>query len=166
MQQTEPWKNVLIFFLCISLPQLAGGLGALVTADSVNTWYTEINKPSFTPPGWIFPVVWPALYFMMGLASFLIWRSGALQTAGKDAVRFALIIYGIHLLLNTLWSFLFFGLQNPGLAFIEIILLWGFIAWLIFLFYRIRASAGILLIPYLIWVTFATVLNGTIYFMN
>lgn len=157
-------KNILALIVCLILPQVAGGLGAIATADSVSTWYTEINKPGFTPPGWVFPVVWPTLYFMMGLASWFVWKERVKDDGSR--VKKALIVYGIHLVLNTLWSFLFFGMQNPGAAFIEIIILLAMIAWTIKLFYDIRPLAGYLLIPYIIWVSYATVLTGTIWWIN
>ncbi len=158
----EKASQFIALIICLLLPQLAGGLGAIATAESVNTWYAEINKPFFTPPGFVFPIVWPLLYFMMGLASWFIWK----QRNSHPLGRRALWIYGIHLVLNTLWSFLFFGLQNPGLAFAEIILLWLVIVVTMLYFFKIRRLAGYLFVPYLAWVSFATVLNGTIWLMN
>lgn len=156
-------KSAVALVVAIVLPQLAGLLGAVATADSVSTWYVEeLNKPAFTPPGFVFPIVWPLLYLFMGIASWQIWKSlEEHPLAGK-----ALLLYGIQLLLNTLWSFLFFGLRMPGLAFAEILLLWVFIALTMIYFFKIRRSAGWLFVPYLIWVSFASVLNGTIWLMN
>lgn len=156
-------KTIAALVLAILLPQLAGLLGAFATADSVSTWYVdELNKPAFTPPGFVFPIVWPMLYLFMGIASWQVWKElGAHPLATK-----ALWLYGIQLALNTLWSFLFFGMKMPGLAFIEILLLWVFIALTMLYFFKIRRPAGWLFVPYLLWVSFASVLNGTIWWMN
>jgi tryptophan-rich sensory protein len=142
--------------------QLAGVIGGLFTASSVGTWYATLTKPSFNPPNWLFSPVWITLYFLMGVALFLVWRQG-LQTEG---VKIALIVFGLQLALNTLWSLLFFGLKMPLLAFIEILILWCLILITILKFKKISKLAGLLLVPYLLWVSFAAVLNFFLWHLN
>ena len=141
--------------------QAAGLIGGLFTARSVKTWYLTLNKPSFNPPGWIFGPVWTLLYLMMGVSLYLIWKQ-----AGEQNIRFAVIVFILQLALNTLWSILFFGMHNPALAFAEIILLWIAILACIILFYPLSERASYLLLPYLLWVSFASVLNYSIWQLN
>ncbi len=155
-------KHLPALIICLLIPQLIGAVGAWATSASVETWYAEIDKPWFTPPGFVFPIVWPLLYGMMGVASWMVWKRRGVNPLADTA----LWVYGFHLVLNFLWSFLFFGLQQPGLAFGEILLLWAMIALTMYFFYLIRPAAGLLLAPYLVWVSFAAVLNGTIWWMN
>lgn len=140
----------------------AAYLGSIATQSSVDTWYKTIEKPVFNPPSWIFAPVWTLLYIMMGAAAGLVWH----RTGRREGVQRALILFAIQLALNNLWSFLFFGLQNPFLALIEIILLWLLIYETMLAFRRVSTLAGRLLIPYLLWVSFATVLNGSIWWLN
>jgi len=148
-------------FLSIILAQLAGVIGSLFTAASVRDWYDVLILPSFAPPSWVFGPVWIILYTSMGIAAYLIW----IQKKNHESRR-ALSVYGIHLVLNTLWSILFFGLRSPGLAFVEILILLGFIMYTTILFWKIDTRAGWLMVPYIAWVSFASVLNGAIYFLN
>jgi benzodiazapine receptor len=148
-----------ILFILIS--QSAGLIGSIFTGDAIPNWYATINKPPFNPPGWIFGPVWITLYTMMGIAAYLIWQKRDLSLA-----RIALIIFFVHLALNALWSILFFGLQNPGFAFVEIIILWLFILALIVIFYQIDKRAAYLLVPYIFWVSFAGILNYSIWRLN
>lgn len=141
---------------------MAGVIGGFFTASSVNTWYVPLTKPSFNPPNWLFSPVWITLYVLMGIALFLVWRKG-FQTEG---VKSALLIFGVQLVLNALWSILFFGLKMPLLAFIEIIVLWGFILITMFKFKKVSKLAGYLLVPYLLWVSFAAVLNFFLWYLN
>lgn len=134
-----------------------------VTRDSVDTWFPTIEKPWFNPPGWVFGPVWTLLYIMMGVAAGLVWAKIDTQ---RDAVKKALLFFGIQLGLNALWSFLFFGLQNPLLALIEIVLLWLMIYETYVQFKNLNKTAGYLFIPYLLWVTFATILNASIWWLN
>jgi benzodiazapine receptor len=155
-------SNIIKLIISIVLPQVAGGIGSLFTMTSVTTWYVGLNKASFNPPGWIFGPVWTALYLMMGIAVFLIWREG-LQ---RQDIRRAVALFGIQLALNLLWSFMFFYLKMPFAAFVEIILLWISILITILAFIRISKWAGILLIPYLLWVSFASILNFYLWRLN
>lgn len=148
--------------MSIALPFLAGGLGAWATAGSVSDWYPTLVKPPFNPPAWVFGPVWSSLYFLMGLALFLVWERGR-QTPG---VSRAMTLFGIQLGLNALWSFLFFGARSPGWALLDILLLWAALVWTVVLFFRVKKSAGWLLAPYLAWVTFAGVLNFAIWTLN
>jgi len=150
-------KLIIACILCLSV----GWVGSLFT-DSASGWYQELNKPFFNPPGWIFAPVWTALYIMMGISAFLIWQKGL----SERKVKIALVIFIIQLLLNGIWSPLFFGLKAPLAAFVDIAFLWLAILITIFLFYKLSKAAAFLLIPYIFWVTFAAVLNFSIMTMN
>ncbi len=139
--------------------QLAGVIGSLFTASSVGSWYSTLNKPPFNPPGWVFGPVWITLYTMMGISLYLVWRSG-----NRDWL--VLGVFGFQLVLNALWSILFFGLQVPGIAFAEILVLWISIIATIVLFFSVSRAASYLLVPYLLWVSFAAVLNFMIWRLN
>ena len=145
-------------FICLS----AGILGSYLTMDSVKTWYTELNRPSFTPPEWTFGIVWPILYVMMGVSAFLIWNKGL----ESKQVKTALVLFTIHLILNILWTPLFFGLHLVGTALIEIIFLWAAILLTIIVFCKISKPAALLLIPYILWVSFAVTLNAGFWILN
>lgn len=147
---------VLAGFILVCLA--VGGLGGVATAQSVTDWYPTLNKPAWTPPGWLFGPVWTVLYVMMGVAAWLVWRTG-------DA-RAALGIFAVQLALNFAWSFLFFGLKSPVMGLVCIILLWLAIAATIRAFGRNSNVAAVLLWPYLAWVSFATALNGAIVVLN
>lgn len=149
----------LVGFLAASLA--AGAIGGIVTNPAIPTWYQQIEKPSWTPPGWLFGPVWTALYLAMGVAAWLVWRRGGWAANGR-----ALTLFGVQLVLNALWSFLFFGLRSPGLAMVEIVVLWLAILLTLLAFWRVSRPAGALLAPYLLWVTFASALNFTIWRMN
>ena len=141
---------------------MAGSLGSLVTVTGPDSWYATLQKPFFTPPGWVFAPVWITLFVLMGIALYIVIESG---TRNRD-VRIALGLFGIQFTLNILWSFLFFGFRSPLLGFADIILLWIMIAATLMAFFRVQKSAAYLLIPYLAWVSLAAILNGAIYFMN
>lgn len=155
-------NKIIQIVIAIFVSQSAGLIGSIFTAQSVKGWYTTLQKPFFNPPGWIFGPVWIMLYTLMGISSYLIWQVRGVNRLANPA----LIIFGIHLLLNTLWSILFFGLKTPGLALLEIVILWLFIVLIIFLFYKINKTAAYLLIPYLFWVSFASILNFFIWRLN
>ena len=140
-----------------------GYLSGTVTRESILTWYPTLVKPVFNPPNWIFGPVWTLLYAMMGVAGGLIWNH---IESDRENVKKAFLFFIIQLGLNALWSYLFFGLHNPLIALIEIILLWLMIFETYTQFKRIDKVAGLLLIPYLLWVSFATVLNASIWWLN
>jgi len=140
-----------------------GYFSGMVTRSAIVTWYPTLVKPSFNPPNWIFAPVWSMLYIMMGVAAGLVWNRIDFE---KELVKKALILFAIQLALNALWSYLFFGLKNPMLAGVEIILLWLMIFETYSKFVKINKIAGYLFIPYLLWVSFAMVLNGSIWWLN
>lgn len=146
----------------IILCQGVGVAGALVTAGSVDSWYAELQKPFFNPPNWIFGPMWTLLYLMMALACWLI-----LQPHAEPRLRrTALFLFALQLFVNGLWSPVFFGLRNPGLAFAHILILWFAIAVTYRLFLKISRPAGLLLLPYWAWVSFAALLNFEIWRLN
>lgn len=153
-------RNWLKLLISIILPQIAGALGALVTISSVGSWYQTIEKPSFNPPSWVFGPAWTLLYIMMGVSLYLIWKSD------HPFKKKALWLFGIQLFLNTIWSPAFFGLESPILGLIVIIPLWVMILVCIRAFFPIDKWASYLLIPYLLWVSFATVLTASIWYLN
>ncbi|NYZ74046.1 tryptophan-rich sensory protein [Candidatus Micrarchaeota archaeon] len=152
--------TVLAGFIMICLA--AGGIGSLFTMQSIPTWYAGLNKPDFSPPNWVFGPVWTTLYILMGIAAYLVYAKGM----KKKEIRGALMIFGGQLVLNTLWSILFFGLHSPLYGFVCIIALWLAIAATIWKFYGVSKNAGLLLVPYILWVSFASVLNLFIWMMN
>ena len=173
--------SVLVLIFSILIAQSAGLIGSIATRPNIETWYRTIEKPGFTPPDWVFPVVWPTLFLMMGIAAWLVYRSGdqasrlfrgraasyeSMLLRKPPSQWFALSIYGIHLLFNVLWSFLFFKWQVVGLAFFEVLLLLVLIIVTARMFYHIRPLAGYLMIPYIFWVGYASALNGAIWWMN
>lgn len=155
-------KKLAKIFLFILVIEAVGIIGSVFTVSSIPTWYASLNKPFFNPPNYLFGPVWTLLYALMGVSAFLVWEKGI----KKENVRKALIFFTIQLVLNLLWSIIFFGLRNPGLAFSEIIILWIFIIKTLVEFYKISKPAGYLFIPYLFWVTFAGILNLSIYLLN
>ncbi len=142
---------------------VVGYLSGMVTRESITTWYPTLVKPVFNPPNWLFAPVWTILYLMMGLAGGLVWNK--IETDEKN-VKLAFKYFIIQLALNAVWSFIFFYLHNPFLAFVEIILLWLMIYEVYNQFKRIDKNAGLLFIPYLLWVSFAGVLNFSIWWLN
>ncbi len=152
------WKLAASILIC----QAVGIIGSFFTVSSVNTWYLGLTKPVFNPPNWIFSPVWITLFFLMGISLYIIWEKGIKTRQSKTA----LLIFSIQLALNALWSILFFGLKLPLYAFIEIIFLWAVILLSIIFFYRISKTAAYLLIPYILWVSFAAVLNYFIVYLN
>jgi translocator protein len=139
----------------------AAALGSVATSSSVRDWYVALEKPSWNPPAWLFGPVWTTLYVMMAVAAWSVWRE-----RGWRGARGALALFGVQLGLNSLWSVLFFGLRAPGLALVEILLMWGAILATLVAFWRVRPLAGALLVPYLAWVSFAAVLNAVLWRLN
>jgi len=152
------WKVTIAIFVTL----LLGSTSGLITAGAVDGWYMEIEKPSFNPPNTIFGPVWTVLYIMMGFSAGLIWSNGT----EDPKVRRGLALFGIQLLLNVLWSLLFFGLKSPGLALVDITLLVLTIILCIRAFHPIDRWAAYLMVPYLLWVSFASILNASIWVLN
>jgi translocator protein len=155
-------KNVLRLISSILLCELAGMVGGIFTAQSVRIWYPDLQKPSFSPPNWVFAPVWITLYAMMGTSLYLVWK----KRPENPGANTAIVLFMVQLLLNVAWSFLFFGLRSPLLGSVEIILLWIAIAATIVRFTRVSALSGVLLVPYLLWVSFAAVLTISIWQLN
>jgi translocator protein len=154
-------QNILKLVVSLILPLGIGSVAGIFTSAAIPGWYETLNKPSFNPPNQIFGPVWTTLYLLMGISFFLIWK----LSLSKERNR-AILVFMIQLILNFCWSFLFFYYHQLGLALAEIILLWISIFLMILLFYRIKPLAAYINIPYLLWVTFATVLNAAYYFFN
>lgn len=160
--------------ISIAVVASAGFIGSIFTTPAVPGWYAGLIKPVLNPPGWIFGPVWTLLYIMMGVAAFMVWRQDTARgwwlwwskSRFKKETRVALGIFIIQLILNALWSVVFFGQQNPGGAFINIIFLWLAILVTIILFFRIHRQAAYLLLPYILWVSFAAYLNAAIWLLN
>lgn len=154
-------KVLITFCICLLIPLAIGGISGYATASGIADWYIALNKPSFNPPNYLFAPVWTTLYTLMGISLFIIWRS----TEGRNRNN-ALVIFAIQITLNFFWSFLFFKFNLPGLALVEIVLLWTSILMMIIFFKRISKLASFLQIPYLLWVSFATILNAAIWILN
>jgi len=154
--------DVLRFIVSIVVCQLAGAVGSIFTAPAISTWYTTLRKPVFTPPNWVFAPVWIALFALMGVAAFLVWHKGL----RSSQPRRALMVFAVQLTLNVFWSLAFFGLKSPLVGLILIITLWLAILVTIVYFLKVSRTAGLLLIPYIIWVSIATALNTSIVIMN
>ena len=153
------FRIAIVVIICLAVGYLSG----MVTRASITTWYPTLVKPSFNPPNWIFAPVWTSLYVMMGVAAGLIWNQ---ITTQKSAVTKALQFFTIQLILNALWSYLFFGLHNLMLATIEVVLLWLMIFETYSQFAKINKTASYLMLPYLAWVSFASVLTASIWWLN
>ncbi|HEY4514031.1 MAG TPA: TspO/MBR family protein [Candidatus Paceibacterota bacterium] len=155
-------KNILKLIVAIGVSELAGIIGSIFTAPAIQGWYAGIVKPAINPPSWLFGPVWTILFALMGVAAFLIWRKGL----ERRDVKIALGIFLGQLILNTLWSVIFFGFESPGGALLEIVFLWLAILATIIAFARISKLAAWLLAPYILWVSFALYLNYTIWVLN
>lgn len=166
MNITWPWSrpkdNYWVLALSILVAQSVGAIGSFFTFSAITGWYTYLNKPSFSPPNWLFGPVWTLLYTLMGISAYLVWRK---YQFGKKSRGFW-HVYGTQLVLNALWSILFFGLKLTGLALIEILAMWYFIARSIQEGKKLSPWSVYLLYPYLAWVTFASVLNLAIWLLN
>lgn len=150
-------KLVLSLIICLA----AGGIGSIFTTPAINGWYAILQKPEFNPPNWIFGPVWTTLFILMGIALYLVWSKSNEQEGRK-----AIILFGLQLTLNIAWSFCFFYLHNPLAGLVEIIFLWLAILLTIIYFYKISKSAAYLLVPYILWVSFASVLNYFLFILN
>lgn len=147
------WKKLIISIL---IPQIIGGAGAVFTTPKIASWYITLNKPFFSPPNWVFGPVWTLLFLMMGIALYLIWNKK------KSLTDKIFKWFWIQIGLNFVWSIIFFGMENPGLALVEIFILW----WAILKNIKSFGKTGVWLYPYLAWVSFATLLNAGIWYLN
>lgn len=154
-------KKLLLLIACITVPLALGAWAGIVTSSNIASWYETLNKPSFRPPNWVFAPVWTSLYVLMGVSFFLIIQDKT-SLSKRRAIQYAIIQLGF----NTLWSFLFFYFHQIGIALVEIILLWLSIFMMIRAYYPINRLAAVLQIPYLAWVSFASILNAAYYFLN
>ena len=155
-------KNFVPAIGFILLSQIAGIVGSIFTTPAIDSWYRFLEKPVFSPPNWLFAPVWIILYTMMGFAAFLVWKKAKKVKKAKTQLN----VFYVHLVLNSLWSIVFFGTKNLGLAFGIIVILWFMIAFLVYKFYEINKRTIFLLFPYLLWVSFALVLNYTVWILN
>lgn len=154
-------KKYLKLVLFILIPLVVGGLSGFFTAKNIPLWYSTLNKPSFNPPNYLFGPVWTTLYILMGISFYLVY-----QASRKDERKKVVFVFITQLVLNFFWSIIFFSWQQPGFAAIEIIAMWLSIAYMIYVYYPIHKTASLLQVPYLLWVSFATVLNISIFLLN
>lgn len=157
---SNTFKRIPLLIISLLIPQFAGIIGSLFTVKNIPTWYANLNKPFFTPPSWLFAPAWIILFILMGVSLYLV------LIKQKKIFTPPVKIFFIHLVVNTLWSIVFFGMREPGLAFIVIVALWFLIYYIIKIFYKIDKTASYLLIPYLAWVSFASILNFSIWILN
>lgn len=156
-------NNALKLIIAIVVSELAGIIGSIFTVSAIPNWYARLVKPALNPPAWVFGPVWTTLYALMGIALFLVWKSPSV--APKERRR-GVVLFFIQLFLNAIWSIIFFGLHSPGWALVDIVALWLAIVWTMFIFYKISKPAAYLLVPYLLWVSFASYLNYSIWLLN
>lgn len=150
------------FVVSIVICQLAGVIGSVFTVNNIASWYLDLNKPLLNPPNWVFGPVWITLYFLMGIALFLVWNKGLHTRFNKNAF----LLFLVQLVFNSLWSIVFFGLHQLLFSVFVIVLLWLLIFINIVQFGKISKTAAYLLIPYILWVSFASYLNIAIYILN
>ncbi len=141
---------------------LAGAVGTVYTLKQITTWYVALTKPGWTPPNWAFGPIWSTLYVLMGISLFLIWRQGLYR---KD-VQIAILVFAVQLAINVIWSIVFFGTHNIFGGLVLVLILWISIFINIIVFYRISKPAGLILIPYLLWVSIASYLNYSVFLLN
>lgn len=154
----DTWRLILSVAVC----QVASVIGSLFTAPQIPTWYASLEKPTFTPPNWLFGPVWGTLFILMGISLFLVWR----QRTKSIHVKAGLTIFALQLALNVLWSATFFGLRSPIGGLVVIVALWLAILATIIQFHKVSEIASILLLPYITWVTYAAILNVAFYHLN
>ena len=156
-------SNLGRLIVSVGVAELAGVVGSIFTAAAIPAWYAGLAKPPLTPPNGVFAPVWTTLYLLMGVALFIVWAGGARKPREQ---RQAFFVFALQLALNVLWSLLFFGLENPGAGFIIIISLWLAILATILAFHKLSRLAAYLLVPYILWVSFAIYLNYSIWALN
>ncbi|MGF7118660.1 TspO/MBR family protein [Methanobacterium oryzae] len=154
--------DIVKLVISILIPLIVGFTSSFATLGSIPGFFDVLNKPAWTPPAWAFGPIWTTLYILMGIALFLIWRKGL----ERQDVKIAIGVFGVQLILNFFWTIIFFGFRSLFGGLIEIMFLWIAILVNIILFYRISKAAGILLVPYIVWVTIASYLNYTVYLLN
>lgn len=160
-------RNYIQLFFAVALSQSAGLLGAFFTASSVAVWYPTLVKPALNPPAWVFGPVWTALYVLMGVAAFMVWRVYEKSSGSKKHfARIALALFALQLALNAWWSIIFFGQQQLGFALLEVVCLWLAIVATIYYFAKLSRTAAWLLVPYVLWVSFASYLNYSLWMLN
>jgi tryptophan-rich sensory protein len=155
-------NNTIKLLICISITELTGAIGSIFTFPSIESWYTTLVRPELSPPNWVFGPVWTTLFVLMGIAAFLVWKKGL----NRKDVRIALWVFVGQLILNMMWSIIFFNLQSPFWAFMDLIVLWLAIVSTMTLFSKISRPALWLLVPYILWVSFAGYLNYMIWILN
>lgn len=153
--------NIFRLIASLIICQLAGVIGSVFTTPAISGWYASLEKPAFNPPNWIFAPVWIFLYLLMGVTLYILW-----QNLPKKEAKIALVFFAIQLVLNVLWSVVFFGLELPLLAFLEIIILWIFILLTMIKSSRVSKMPVYLLLPYILWVNFAAILNFFLWRLN
>lgn len=155
-------NNTLKLITAVIVSELAGIIGTIFTFSAIPTWYATLVKPNLNPPSYIFGPVWTTLYALIGIAAFMVWKKGL----DRKDVRKAITVFGLQLILNAVWSIIFFGLHSPLWALVDITLMWLAIVWTMILFYKISKPAMWLLMPYILWVSFASYLNYSIWILN
>ncbi|MES2621316.1 MAG: TspO/MBR family protein [Bacteroidota bacterium] len=155
------FKDFTELIICLVIPLSIGSISGFATSSAITNWYAGLIKPSFNPPNYLFAPVWTALYFLMGVSLYIISRSGSDELRSK-----AILVFFIQLFLNFWWSIFFFSFERPDVALAEIVLLWLSIVYMIYTFRKINSVAAYLQIPYLLWVSFAAVLNQSIWWLN
>jgi translocator protein len=153
--------SVMKLVVSLALPLAVGGIAGMFTAQAIPTWYATLNRPSFNPPNWVFGPVWTVLYILMGISLYMVWT----MAPGKER-NMAMAAFAIQLVLNFGWSFLFFYFKTLGFALVEIVALWASIVVMLVIFYRVKPLAAYINIPYLLWVSFATLLNAAYFKLN
>ncbi|MFC2020594.1 TspO/MBR family protein [Chloroflexota bacterium] len=155
-------RYIIKLIVSIIVCQCAGLVGSIFTTPAISTWYATLDKPPFTPPNWLFAPAWITLYLLMAVSASIIWQRGLVNRP----VRISLVLFLVQLILNVLWSVVFFGLQSPLYGIVVIVTLWIAILLTIIKFLKISIPAGVLLLPYIGWVTFAATLNMSIFILN
>lgn len=153
------WVQMILFII---LCEIVGASGAVFTTSNIPTWYADLHKASINPPNWVFGPAWTVLFALMGIATYLVWREGI----KKKEVKEALTVFGVQFVFNILWSLVFFGQRNPLGGLFVIIPLWFLIATNIYCYRKVNKTAGLILLPYLLWVSFASYLNLMVFLLN
>lgn len=162
MKESGGISGAVKLIISVLVTEGAGGIGAIFTYESIPTWYASLNTSALTPPNWIFGPMWITLYLLMGVALYMVW----IRRGSGKGISLALSLFGIQLVLNVLWSLIFFGLHSLLFGAIEIVFLWFFILATIIEFYQVDKRAAYIMFPYIAWVTVATMLNISVLFAN